>query len=524
MKNKWLGILLTGVLLLAAGIVLLLVLPGERTVVYSNKGLDVALEAPAYLTVSEPEITEQVTEGTTDVTKTYTLNLLGMDVGTYALTERTLTNGSTFLFERAMNDGPLPFSLDTAISGLAGGDVTDWNPETVEHAYHSDFGMDPTVNPFGTVEFESGELLQGQVYVSEPLVTTYPDGGESRLRELKSEVRNVEFSDGRLSKTIPLDRGEIGESWALVSPEPLFSDDGTEADWIDRSLHHQTEQLNWLTADGPYTKLPYSIEPSTKLGYGRTIGRIEDDVALRWYNKTGAAFFETMVLNSRVNLLQYLEEFGGTRWPTEYTSTWLKNAYGVHAPYVDTRYNEYTAFFLDKTAALEPAAAPDSSAVVLYADFLLDRIEAGSVIETEDGLLIVDYFDDDPDTPLTHASLNHELGGLKILLSAYGKTGESKYLDAAELVITGIEQFGQDAGGWIRETGDLWYQARPDGTFSGDDYPQLTLLDLIETQNLLESLGLGRNAYFDELIDSKLAYLDSQGVELIDKVTEAMEG
>lgn len=63
----------------------------------------------------------------------------------------------------------------------------------------------------------------------------------------------------------------------------------------------------------------------------------------------------------------------------------------------------------------------------------------------------------------------------------------------------------------------------PDGTFSGDDYPQLTLLDLLETQLLLEELGMERNVYFDEMIESKLGYLENEGIELIEKVTSLME-
>ena len=36
-------------------------------------------------------------------------------------------------------------------------------------------------------------------------------------------------------------------------------------------------------------------------------------------------------------------------WETEYTSTWLKNNYGIIAPYTDTRLNENVALFLTQT-------------------------------------------------------------------------------------------------------------------------------------------------------------------------------
>lgn len=495
----------------------------DQTEVYANEDLSLTVTLPALIKLSEAEVSKRSIENVKDVMYARDLELFNMTVGSLEVTERTLGNGTQFVFERLTNDSLLPFQVSSVLSGLTEADFKDWNPVTVEHNHHEDFGMDPTVNPYGIVSFEGGEVLQGNVYVSSQLETEYKDGTTSFVRELEKEVRDLEFEDDSIEKSFWLPGKQLAESWTLSSEEALFDSDEIEDKWIDNALNNQTTQLNWITSDGPYTKLPFSIEPSTKMGYGRTMGRFEDDVALLWNTNMPSVFFETMVLNSRTNLLSYIDEFDGTRWPTEYTSTWLKNAYDITAPYVDTRYNEYVAFYLDRTAELYSEDIEQKElAVKVYADYLLDRIEANQIIEVEDGFLIVDYFDDDPKTALTHASLNHELGGLKILLTAYGKTDEVKYLEAAEQVITGIEQYGQDQGGWIRENGDLWYQARPDGTFSGDDYPQLTLVDLLETQALFEELEMERNPYFDELIESKLKYLDAEGIELIEKVTNLM--
>ncbi|MBB5149215.1 hypothetical protein HNR36_001603 [Ureibacillus thermosphaericus] len=44
----------------------------------------------------------------------------------------------------------------------------------------------------------------------------------------------------------------------------------------------------------------------------------------------------------------YLKIFQGDKeglWGTEYMSTWLKNNYGIHVPYIDTRHNENIALF-----------------------------------------------------------------------------------------------------------------------------------------------------------------------------------
>lgn len=469
-------------------------------------------------------------ENSVDVIREYDVRRMGRSIGTFTIVERTLGNGAVFLFERLKNDSKSTLHIKTELTfrGSVQLERKDWNPEKVEHDHHPVFGKDPTANPYGRIYDEKGNLgleaLQGRIYISRALVQKYPNGDVSRVRELSREFDKISLSRNSIEKQFKVGRSEFAETWALLARGPLFPSSEEEDEYIDFSLHNQASQLNWLTMDGPYTKLAFSIEPSTELGYGRVIGRMEDDVALDWHEKKPALFFESMVLNSRANLQYYLQEFEGTRWPSEFTSTWLKNAYGVHAPYVDTRYNEYVAFFLDRTARAFPDEVKDPKLYVpLYADYLISRVEKGEILPAGDGYLIVDYFDEDPGSSLTHASLNHELGGLKILLTAYQDTGDLRYLDVAERVIEGISSFGAAEGGWIRENGDLWYQARPDGTFSGNDYPQLTLLDLLETQALLERLGMERIGYFDEMIASKLAYLDSEGVELIGKVRDLLE-
>lgn len=495
----------------------------SESAIYEKDGLAWKIEKPSLIGLSDIKVSEKQIENAVDIAHQVDLHLWGLTLASYEITERTLGNGTRFVFEKMENDAWLPLPITTSIEGLSKPDFTNWNPEVIEHPYHNDFGVDPTVNPFGAITYEGGEMLQGNVFISKELEAEYENQETSHLRELDKEVRDLEITGDSLSKEFWLPPHQIAESWSLLAEEPLFNEEQTEKEWIEFSLNNQTMQLNWLTSEGPYTKLPFSIEPNTKMGYGRAMGRFEDEVSLEWNERSPSAFFESMVLNSRINLLAYLEEFDGTRWPTEYTSTWLKNAYGVTAPYVDTRFNEYVAFYLDNTAELyDEEIQQEELAVGVYADYLLSRIEEGEIIEAGDGFLIIDYFDEDSSTPLTHASLNHELGGLKILLTAYQETAQEKYLEAANQVILGIEQFGAADGGWIRDTGDLWYQARPDGTFSGDDYPQLTLVDLLETQKLFEEMGMERNAYFDEMIDAKLDYLESEGIELIEKVTNLM--
>lgn len=479
---------------------------------------------PVILSVEEEGVQSVEFENTTDQIQLFNFKLFGQQAGSFELVERELGNDTSFIFERFSSELlPLPVTFEFHLnSGIA--DTTSWNPRIVEHPHHPDFGVDPTVNPWGLIKSKDLQIIKGNVYLSEIVTTSYSKDEQSIIRELDKEIRELKIDGQELTQSFIVWPGKLAESWALHSKEDLFSSENAQKDWIEFSLTNQTSQLNWLTVNGPFTKLPYSIEPGTKMGYGRAMGRFEDDIALSWYEKDGSVFHESMALNSRVNLMAYNNEYGSSRWPTEYTSMWLKNAYGLHAPYVDTRFNEYVAFYLDKLPVIFGEEIDSETMFVpLYADYLLSRVEEKDIIEATEGFLIVDYFDNREDTKITHASLNHELGGLKILLSAYNSTGNDKYLTVANEVTRGIETFGQEDGGWIRENGDLWYQAKPDGTFSGDDYPQLTLVDLLETQAMLDSMNMPRNAYFDRMIDSKLLYLESENVELIEKVTNLLE-
>src|SRR5690606_23542404 len=114
--------------------------------------------------------------------------------------------------------------------------------------YHNDFGVDPTVNPFGAITHDEGEMLQGNVFISKELEAEYENQETSRLRELDKEVRDLEITGDSLSKEFWLPPNQIAESWSLLAEEPLFNEEQTETEWIEFSLNNQTMQLNWLTA------------------------------------------------------------------------------------------------------------------------------------------------------------------------------------------------------------------------------------------------------------------------------------
>jgi len=62
--------------------------------------------------------------------------------------------------------------------------------------------------------------------------------------------------------------------------------------------HNYLHTPKWNTADGNYTKLPWSIEPGTELGYGRNLVAMQDKTSLNYYRETKERFFYDMVINS----------------------------------------------------------------------------------------------------------------------------------------------------------------------------------------------------------------------------------
>lgn len=530
------------IVLLAIGASLFWAMTSERTVnVWGKDGFSYELVIPAYVTVHESKDEDnrshvQSTGPFEDVVTEWTLKQFGWKPFAHVkVTARTLPSGDTFLYDEVVfTEETIPFTARFTPPK----DVwawEQWAEGRVNESHHDVFGVDATDVAAGYATSDHGSFVVSQSFHS--VEKTYEDEEtktNSTIRVLRSERAPTLVPNSSIERRFDAPPWERMDGWILLSNEALFSSKEAMDDYVAFAEEETYKRLNWLTADGAYTKLAHSIEPSHPNGYGRVLGRMQDDEALRLYESTRERWYENLVAHSWVTLIQYQTdklasgEANGSRWPTEFTSTWLKNAYGVTAPYVDTRYNEYIAFFLDDVSeqfGWKVAGGTNrSQEVEQYARFLLDRIEAGDVLRTPNGYLLIDYFKEDAPAPLiTHASLNHELGGLKILLTAYERTKEAAFLHAAEQIMTGIEEAGADQGGWIRPNGDLWYQMRPDGTMSSDDYPQLTLLDLLEANELLEQIGKPRNVSFDDMIDAKVRFLQEEGVAFIPKVSELLK-
>jgi len=443
------------------------------------------------------------------------------------VTRRTLSNGDVVYFTKLDNhqDESLLFNLTLSFDDEPL-KLQAFDSEGIDHSHDSTYGVDPTTVPAGLLEVEGErDLYLGKNYESRVLEHEYENGDKSKLRELVKE-RNPYHVEGSKLKVKVTSSGEgVTENWMLWSKKQLFDNKKALTSWKKHSREYYKTIQKWLTPTGALLKLPWSIEPVTKLGYGRNIGALSSEEMLERYESSGQRFFESMTINTLASAEAYRAGKGtGTElWKTEYTSTWVKKAYGVRAPFTDTRHNEKLALFLIDAAETFDLPGLKQEGL-LYADYLVGQAEQENIISfEEDAFLIADY--DGPGmTKTPHASLNHALGEAYYLLEAYEISRNEAYLELAYSMRKGIEAIGKD---WIREEGshrdDLWYQVNADHTFSGNDYQLLTLIDLHKNQDAWAETQYGKSEVFWRLIESKSRYLERTGLDVDKAVREKMD-
>lgn len=435
----------------------------------------------------------------TDTIRTFAVYIAGKEAGEVEITERELMNGAELVFAQWDNPSGRAANLNIELATAPHSDTSFESFDTldIEHEHDGTYGVDPTTQPEGIVRlFQEEELVQsfyiGKNYRSEVLTE-----GDSVLRKFLDE-----YGQDGLTLSLRSEGADVSESWAL-SDEVLLEDPAELSQWSEYMQRNYLMTQKWLTPAGAYVKLPWSIEPGTKMGFGRNVGLIRNDEALERYERTEEPLYAALVLNAVTMAEAYQSEKGTDLWPTEYTSTWLKKPYGVTAPYTDTRHNEKLGLFLREASELFDL--PELKELnVGYAEYLVDQMESGNVIEVGEHRLISDYpAVEGKKQP--HASLNHALGEAYYLLKVYEQTGREEFLDTAYEIRQAIEAIGRD---WIRDNGDLWYQVNEDLTFSGNDYPKLTYVDLNLNQEAWAKTKYGKSDVFAELIESKKDYMD----------------
>ena len=381
---------------------------------------------------------------TTDTELSYEVIGRLSKIGDLTITIRKLDNGDQFIFNQFVSTGFTSKTLPLQISfnDVDSYDFYNFSEEEPVREHDNTYGVDYVTNVKGLYKLKENDQAKYQLYLSQNIISkeltqSYTENNKSILRDFIAEDPHLHISDLKNKKrqtdgiqfelTLKIDdKNQISENWFLLSKEELFSDEEVLEKYKNETNHNYLHTPKWNTADGNYTKLPWSIEPGTELGYGRNLVAMQDKTSLNYYVETKERFFYDMVINS-INHLENFRNSKDTLWETEYTSTWLKKDYGITAPYTDTRHNENIALFLTQ-AGKELGIQEIENSYILYADFLSSQKERGNVIETENGYYIADYFSENQ-TKKTHVSLNHALGEMNFLLQTYKDSGNQEYLD-----------------------------------------------------------------------------------------------
>ncbi|TKC17008.1 hypothetical protein [Robertmurraya kyonggiensis] len=352
------------------------------------------------------------------------------EIGRIRMTVREIDNGDYFIFSSLENFSkkPLKVDIEMPFDELNRFSINDFEQFPVNHQHDKVFGVDPTTYPIGLISlYDTDQLKKSMVisrnYVSKKMIQNYNDGTESVIRKLESENKGFDLSTDNkgvyLNMPLYSTGKDISENWVMLSEQPLFKNEDALNDWIERSNTQYRYVNKWYTSEGSYSKLPWSIEPGEKLGYGRNLSMMQDDPALEHYNSTKERYFYNLIINSVNNLMNFQDK-EERLWRTEYTSTWLKSEYGIQAPYTDTRHNEKVSVFLkDISNTLGIKELKDVNLV--YADFLVSQVGIGNIIDIDEGYLITDYYSPTQKKP-THVSLNHALGEMYFLIDAYKQT------------------------------------------------------------------------------------------------------
>ncbi|QPA32249.1 hypothetical protein [Thermaerobacillus caldiproteolyticus] len=450
------------------------------------------------------------------------------EYGKFTVTVRKLDNNDVFVFTKFQNQTKQPIIIDLSLSfgqDFTSYKVTRFHSEKIKHEHDPTLGVDPTSTPHGLIELKGkrayANMMLSKNYNSMELIKKYNQTQQSKLRELIKETDGTEITKKGHHILINMphfaEGQSLSESWILYSNQPLFNKKENFKEWEKHTLKEYKKINKWYTAEGPFGKLPWSIEPSTKLGYGRYFALVHDRRYVDHYENTKERYFYDFIVNSVANLLTYDSQLNKPI-PTEITSTWLKDNYGIIAPYYDTRFNEYIAIHLKRISKL--LDVPEYRNMSLfYADYLLKQVKKENYIKTDNGYIICDFYGK-TQKKKTHASLNHSLGEMNFLLESYLETGKKEYLAVALNIKKGIEDVGDK---WIKDNKDLWYQLNPNFTFHGKDYPLLTLEDLLKAQNNLKKAGINRSKIFDQLIKSKTQYLVNHKIEMTKKVIASLQ-
>lgn len=430
---------------------------------------------------------------------------------TVKTTKRLLDNGDYFLFCEI--DKPVEGVFEIEIGGIV--DVYEFSDKYKKPDFDNRYGENKLTGPEIYIKTKTGTVIISKMHYYKELTKKYNADEESKVIELITESNDI-ILNKKLKYNIK-DSAFKCSFFILFSKENLFKSkenlDVYLDFYYDGLKNNNAVNSFFVLPSGTYTKLPYSIEPFTKDGYGYSLHHSSKKELFVYGKQYGDRFYYNMMLNAIVQAKLYRKNEDNVFY-TDYTSTWLKNQSGIYAPYIDTRLNE--TFYLQIQDFNELYKKDININKENYLNFLVNVSKNEKMVYCKgDGIFFPDYFKKDS-TFLAHTSLNHQLGIMGLLRDKTSVNNQYKELYDKMFVFL-EETYDQ----WVNaENGDLYYSLKEvegEFVFSDKDYIYVTLLDLLIVQeNYLKETG-EINLKIDYLIKTKMKFLENNGYGIFDE-------
>lgn len=250
-----------------------------------------------------------------DVLNIYSIKLGNKEIFKYLIVERTFENNITYKYFTGKNLTFDKININFAVNKLYENNKK-FKEYEITKPYSYTVGQDKLTLPSLYSYDEDDSMLIYKTYVYSILCEEYKDNDYSILKEFSKEVN---YDNNKNKNTITLGSNEFFDQLIVVSENNLF-DNEQEIEKYSQ-LINEGETGVWVSYDGRYSKLPYSIEPFTKEGYGRNVGGYSEKKIFTEYENNNNQFFKTIIYNSLHTLDKYMPRYKNGVWLTEYTST-----------------------------------------------------------------------------------------------------------------------------------------------------------------------------------------------------------
>ena len=440
------------------------------------------------------------------------------------ITKRDLSSGDVVLYFEIEN--PLGLSIEVELEHI----IKTYTYDSLYQKPDFDkrYGENKVTSAFSYLDLVQGSIVVSKIYSYKKLSKSYGDNGSSHLFEFLGESSPDQLSDKSMLRFFFTENVPNSSFFLLISNEKLFKDIKNLDNYMDyyyKSIYNNTVWCSYfMLPSGTYTKLPYSIEPFTKDGYGYSLHHSSRKDLIPFYQQTKERFYINILENAILQAYLYQKQQNGVFF-SSYTSTWLSKNYGITAPYIDTRLNE-NFILMVQDIQKEILLFHDLDPMKDYMDFLYIYYESGKNIYClGEGVFFPDYFK--MGISIAHASLNHQLGTALMFLNAYIKYNDSKYFAVYRSILKFVEVSSEQ---WINpESGDLFYGVKADsnGTliYYDKDYIYVTLIDLLllsrKSGEHLDNMELTKINY---LICKKVEYLQTTEYDIFNPESKFAPG